>query len=109
MLSTDASGDWLRRWLGMDRDDFYDERRVTHSADGFLLSGLRRQGSDLAAECPRRGDRLFECYDVVMTGVRQPAHRYQAVSADRCPNSALSFLVAAANRPGMAQFRQWRV
>src|SRR5262245_11740542 len=43
----DASGDRLRDWMGVDRDEFYDERRVAIVPMGFCFPGLDEHGSDL--------------------------------------------------------------
>jgi uracil-DNA glycosylase len=42
----DASGDRLRAWLGMDRDTFYDERRVAIVPMGLCYPGRLEQGGD---------------------------------------------------------------
>ena len=47
----DASGDRLRKWLDIDRDAFYDERRVAIIPMGFCYPGLHGNGGDLP---PRR-------------------------------------------------------
>jgi uracil-DNA glycosylase len=43
----DRSGDRLRQWLGIDRDAFYDERRVAIMPMGFCYPGRYPQGGDL--------------------------------------------------------------
>lgn len=43
----DRSGDRLRQWLGIDRDAFYDERRVAIMPMGFCYPGRYAQGGDL--------------------------------------------------------------
>ena len=43
----DRSGDRLRDWLGIDRDTFYDERRVALLPMGLCYPGRNRQGGDL--------------------------------------------------------------
>jgi uracil-DNA glycosylase len=43
----DRSGDRLRLWLGIDRDTFYDERRVAILPMGFCYPGRYPQGGDL--------------------------------------------------------------
>jgi uracil-DNA glycosylase len=40
----DASGDRLRTWLGMDRDTFYDARRIALVPMGFCFPGSGRSG-----------------------------------------------------------------
>ncbi|MGH7088606.1 MAG: uracil-DNA glycosylase family protein [Stellaceae bacterium] len=47
----DRSGDRLRDWLGLDRDSFYDERRVAIMPMGFCYPGRGAKGGDLP---PRR-------------------------------------------------------
>jgi uracil-DNA glycosylase len=43
----DPSGDRLREWLGIDRDTFYDEKRVAIIGMGFCFPGYNAQGADL--------------------------------------------------------------
>jgi uracil-DNA glycosylase len=43
----DRSGDRLRLWLGLDRDTFYDERRVAIMGVGFCYPGRDARGGDL--------------------------------------------------------------
>jgi uracil-DNA glycosylase len=43
----DRSGDRLRLWLGLDRDTFYDERRVAVMGMGFCYPGRAPRGGDL--------------------------------------------------------------
>lgn len=40
----DASGDLLREWLGIDRDTFYDERRIAIVPAGFCYPGRGPSG-----------------------------------------------------------------
>jgi uracil-DNA glycosylase len=47
----DASGDRLRLWLGLTRDEFYDARRVAIAPMGFCFPGQDANGGDLP---PRR-------------------------------------------------------
>jgi uracil-DNA glycosylase len=42
----DRSGDRLRQWLGLDRDTFYDERRVAIMGMGFCYPGRDAKGGD---------------------------------------------------------------
>jgi uracil-DNA glycosylase len=42
----DRSGDRLRDWLGIDRDSFYDERRVAIMPMGFCYPGVLASGGD---------------------------------------------------------------
>lgn len=59
---TDASGDRLRAWMGIDAETFYDERLIAIAAMGFCFPGQDPKGADLP---PRREcaalwhDRLF--------------------------------------------------
>lgn len=58
----DPSGDRLRNWMGVDRDTFYDERRVAIAPMGFCFPGLDAKGSDKPPrkECaPLWRDRLM--------------------------------------------------
>jgi uracil-DNA glycosylase len=43
----DRSGDRLRRWMGVDRDTFYDEARVAIMPMGFCYPGRYASGGDL--------------------------------------------------------------
>ena len=43
----DRSGDRLRSWLGLERDTFYDERRVAIMGVGFCYPGRDVRGGDL--------------------------------------------------------------
>ncbi len=58
----DPSGDRLRQWMGVDRDTFYDARRIAIVPMGFCFPGWDRNRGDLP---PRREcrdawhDRLF--------------------------------------------------
>jgi uracil-DNA glycosylase len=47
----DPSGERLRAWMGVTRDEFYDEARVAILPMGFCFPGLDANGSDLP---PRR-------------------------------------------------------
>ena len=40
----DPSGNLLRNWLGIDRDTFYDERRIAIAPAGFCYPGKGRSG-----------------------------------------------------------------
>lgn len=42
----DPSGDRLRRWLALDRDAFYDERRIAIIPVGFCYPGRHERGGD---------------------------------------------------------------
>lgn len=43
----DASGDRLRSWLALDREAFYDERRIAIVPMGFCYPGTAARGGDL--------------------------------------------------------------
>lgn len=43
----DASGDRLRNWMGVTRDEFYDEARIAFAPMGFCFPGYDDKGSDL--------------------------------------------------------------
>lgn len=47
----DPSGDRLREWMGVSRDEFYDETRMAIVPMGFCFPGLDAKGGDLP---PRR-------------------------------------------------------
>jgi uracil-DNA glycosylase len=49
----DRSGDRLREWLGVDRDTFYDERRIAIMPMGLCYPGVDKNGGDLPprAQC----------------------------------------------------------
>lgn len=42
----DPSGDRLREWMGVDRDTFYDERKIAIVPMGFCFPGYDAQGAD---------------------------------------------------------------
>ena len=42
----DPSGDRLRQWLGIERDVFYDERRIALVPVGFCYPGVDKNGGD---------------------------------------------------------------
>ena len=77
----DPSGDRLRAWLGMDRETFYDTRRVCIAPMGFCFPGYDASGGDLPPrkECARNWhDLLFERLpqvDIVLA-IGGYAHRY---------------------------------
>jgi uracil-DNA glycosylase len=58
----DPSGDRLRAWLGVDRDTFYDEKRVAIVPMGFCFPGYDAAGADKPPrpECARHWhEKLF--------------------------------------------------
>jgi len=50
----DPSGDRLRDWMSIDRETFYDQRRIAIVPMGFCFPGLDEKGGDLPPrkECP---------------------------------------------------------
>ena len=44
----DPSGDRLRAWMGVSREEFYDESRFAFAPMGFCFPGLDAKGGDLA-------------------------------------------------------------
>ncbi len=57
----DRSGDRLRDWLGLDRETFYDERRLAILPIGFCYPGVDRNGGDKPPrpECAPTWQRRF--------------------------------------------------
>lgn len=58
----DPSGERLRAWMGVSRDEFYDGRRIAIVPMGFCFPGLDAKGGDLPPrkECaPRWRERVF--------------------------------------------------
>jgi uracil-DNA glycosylase len=72
----DRSGDRLRQWMGVGRDEFYDERRVAIMPMGFCYPGRDAKGGDLP---PRR-----EC-----------APLWHAPVLERLPRIELTLLVGS--------------
>lgn len=77
----DASGDRLRAWLQMDRETFYDTRRVCIAPMGFCFPGYDANGGDLPPrrECAAHWhDRLFALLPQVeaVLAIGGYAHRY---------------------------------
>ena len=59
----DPSGDRLRDWMGVNRDEFYNPSRIAIVPMGFCFPGLDAKGGDLPPrrECaPLWRDRIFE-------------------------------------------------
>ncbi|MFG1464430.1 uracil-DNA glycosylase family protein [Xanthobacter sp. DSM 24535] len=78
---TDASGDRLRAWMGVSKEEFYDVSRVAIAPMGFCFPGQDAAGGDLS---PRREcaglwhDRLFAAlpqFEIVLT-IGRPAQAY---------------------------------
>ncbi len=72
----DPSGDRLRDWLGVDRDTFYDERRIAIVPMAFCFPGYDAQGGD---KPPRK-----EC-----------AAAWQAKLSETLPEFKLTLLVGS--------------
>jgi uracil-DNA glycosylase len=99
MPFNDASGDRLRQWLGVDREQFYDSDKFAILGMGFCFPGYDAHGSDLP---PRR-----EC---------APAWRARAVAA--MPQVRLALAVGGyaqawhlglkAGTPMTGTVRDWR-
>ena len=53
---TDPSGDRLRDWMGVNSQEFYDEKRIAIVPMGFCFPGLDAKGGDLPPrrECAKR-------------------------------------------------------
>jgi uracil-DNA glycosylase len=64
----DRSGDRLRQWLGIDRDAFYDERRIAILPMGLCYPGRYAKGGDLPPrpECaPLWHERLIAAWPAI--------------------------------------------
>ncbi len=72
----DPSGDRLRTWMAVDRETFYDERRIAIVPMGFCFPGLNAKGADLP---PRK-----EC-----------ASTWRQRLFDQLPNIQLTLVVGA--------------
>ncbi|TCT02419.1 uracil-DNA glycosylase [Aquabacter spiritensis] len=78
---TDASGDRLRRWMGVDAATFYDARRIAIAPMGFCFPGQDAKGGDLPPrrECAAHWhDTLFATlpdFDLVLA-IGRPAQAY---------------------------------
>lgn len=78
---TDASGDRLRAWMGVSREEFYDASRIAIAPMGFCFPGQDAQGGDLP---PRREcvatwhDTLFATLPAfrLILAVGRPAQAY---------------------------------
>jgi uracil-DNA glycosylase len=95
----DRSGDRLRQWLGIDRDGFYDERRVAILPMGFCYPGRYPQGGDRP---PRR-----EC--APLWHARMLA-AWPAVTLTLLVGSyAIDYYLAGRKKPSMTEtVRAWR-
>ncbi len=78
---TDASGDRLREWLGVDKETFYDVGRIAIAPMGFCFPGQDGKGGDLPPrpECVATWhDRLFAAlpdFELVLV-IGAPAQNY---------------------------------
>ncbi|WP_306117971.1 MULTISPECIES: uracil-DNA glycosylase family protein [unclassified Roseitalea] len=93
---TDASGDRLRDWLGIDAATFYDTARIAIVPMGFCFPGLDAKGGDLPPrrECARTWhDRLFAEMDQLELVVAVGAHA-QAYHLGRHRRASLTETVA---------------
>lgn len=66
----DASGDRLRFWMGLDRETFYDARRIAIAPMGFCFPGHDRNKGDLPPRPECRAywhDRLFAALPQIET------------------------------------------
>ena len=86
---TDRSGDRLREWMGVTRDEFYDETRLAIVPMGFCFPGQDANGGDLP---PRR-----EC-----------APRWHARCSPRCRSSSWCWRSAPTRKRGISAPRQRR-
>ncbi|WP_131835069.1 uracil-DNA glycosylase family protein [Ancylobacter aquaticus] len=94
---TDASGDRLRGWLGVDSETFYDENRIAVAAMGFCFPGQDAKGGDLP---PRREcaslwhDRLFAArppFDlIVAVGASAQAYHLRRLGLERFVGGGLT-------------------
>jgi uracil-DNA glycosylase len=81
MPFTDASGDRLRSWLGVDSETFYDVARIAIAPMGFCFPGQDAKGADLPPrpECVATWhDRLFAvlpAFELVLV-IGAPAQNY---------------------------------
>lgn len=98
----DPSGDRLRRWLGVDRDAFYDASRFSILPMGFCFPGLDAKGGDLpppkrCAELWRQ--RLFDTIGAphLLIVIGRPAIAWHAPRLARRPlTEAVGLWTAAA-------------
>ncbi len=65
----DRSGDRLRSWLQLEREDFYDEGRVALMPMGFCFPGQDARGADLPP-LPRCAPTWHPKLQAVMPGIR---------------------------------------
>lgn len=103
----DASGDRLRSWMGVSRDEFYDASRIAIAAMGFCFPGQDAKGADLP---PRREcvatwhDALFATLPPIplVLAVGRPAQAYHL------KRLGLGHLVKASLTETVAGWRQVR-
>ncbi|WP_321449784.1 uracil-DNA glycosylase family protein [uncultured Cohaesibacter sp.] len=63
----DPSGDRLRDWMGIDRDCFYDQRKIAIVPMGFCFPGYDAKGGDL----PPRKECVKAWHDEIFAGMPQ--------------------------------------
>jgi uracil-DNA glycosylase len=84
----DASGDRLRQWMGINREDFYDARRIAILPMGFCYPGTGKSG-DLPpqAECaPLWRQRLLEQMPQIELSLAVGAYAQRWHLPDRASN-----------------------
>jgi uracil-DNA glycosylase len=90
----DPSGDRLRAWMGVSRDEFYDSTRIAVAAMGFCFPGHDAKGGDLPPrpECRDHWhDSLFGLMPQIETifAIGRPAQAYHCARLGRpAPNDA---------------------
>lgn len=95
----DRSGDRLRDWLGIDRDTFYDERRLAILPMGLCYPGRYEKGGDLPPrpECaPLWHERLLAAWPRIELTLLVGSY-------------AIDYYLKASKRPTMTEtVRAWR-
>lgn len=84
----DPSGDRLRDWMGVTREEFYDEDQIAFAPMGFCFPGLDAKGADLPPrkECaPLWRDRLMAALPAIdlMLLLGRPAQRWHLPDGGR--------------------------
>jgi len=84
----DPSGDRLREWMGIDRNTFYDERRIAIVPMGFCFPGYVSNGGDIPPrrECRARWhDDLFaampQIETILLVGAHSQRYHFQRLGA----------------------------
>ncbi len=98
---TDASGDRLRQWMGVDRETFYDESRVAIVPMSFCFPGWNDRKADLPPrpECRARWhDRLFALLPaldtVLVVGAAARAYHFARLGLDAAPGESQTSIIA---------------